>query len=288
LLVVFAAFERTSFRSRMRALGEVAAVIALAASAQIALHGYLYGKPSLNGEPRPYLMARVIADGPGLLYLQKNCSHLQWAICGHLQQLSSDTDSFLWDEDGAFEGSSEEERARIASEQMPLVMATLRAYPRQQLFKSAANFRDQLTSFGAYGFDSGKWLLDQFDQVLRPARSSYLRSRQARNALPLDLISDIQFWTVIASLAAIAALIPLLWRHHSPRLAGLGLIIVSMVVLNALVTGVLSVVDDRYECRVIWLIPLLAGLMALDWLHQREEARAARTLTEEEPVAVLV
>jgi hypothetical protein len=48
-----------------------------------------------------------------------------------------------------------------------------------------------------------------------------------------------------------------------------------MVVANAAVTGVLSVVDDRYGCRVIWLIPLLAGVMLLDLLHQRETGREA-------------
>jgi len=35
----------------------------------------------------------------------------------------------------------------------------------------------------------------------------------------------------------------------------------------------LSVVDDRYQCRVIWLVPLLAGIFFLDWLQQRGKAR---------------
>jgi hypothetical protein len=48
---------------------------------------------------------------------------------------------------------------------------------------------------------------------------------------------------------------------------------VSIVVANAFVTGVLSTVDDRYGCRVIWLIPLLAAAFLLDWLNQWETAR---------------
>src|ERR1035437_9047068 len=288
LLAIFVALERKSFRIRIRAVGEVAAVIVLAATAQMALHGYLYGKPSLNGEPRPYLMARVIADGPGRLYLEKNCGHLQWTICRHLGQLSDDVDAFLWVDNGVFEGSSDEEKKSIGKEEMPLVLATLRIYPREQFLKSAANFQEQLMSFGSYGFDHNQWLLDQFSQVLTPSRSSYLRSREARDGLPLDLISDVQFWTVAASLAAIAVLIPLLWRRHSPRVAGLGLVILSMVVFNSLLTGVVAVVDDRYGCRVIWLVPLLARLLALDWLHQRQMAKQeARSRTAEEQVAVL-
>jgi hypothetical protein len=90
-------------------------------------------------------------------------------------------------------------------------------------------------------------------------------SRQARNELPLDLLGSMQSWAVAVSLAVIAAFVPLLWRRHSRRIAGLSLIIVSMVVANALVTGTLSMVEDRLQCRVIWLVPLLAGMCVLDW-----------------------
>jgi hypothetical protein len=271
LLAAFAVF-RPRWQHRLVAVGEATAILALAAAAQMALHGYLYGHVTLNGERRPYLMARIISDGPGLWYLEQNCSHLQWTVCNHLQQLSTDTDAFLWSEDGIFERASDEDRVRLSNEEMPLVLAAVRAYPRQQFSRSAANFEGQLGAFGCYGFDAGQWTLTQFDSVLPSSRARYIESRQARDALPLDLVSEIQWWTVVASLAVIAGLIPILWRRHSERLAGLGLVVVSMVVINALVTGVLSVVDDRYGCRVIWLLPLLAGLAILDWLHQREAA----------------
>ena len=273
LLLLFAAFERGPFPGRFRAVGEVAAILAVAAAAQMALHGYLYGKPSLNGKRPPYLMARIIADGPGRWYLEKHCPQLHWAVCNHLTQLSDDPDDFLWGADGPYGSSSDEEREQIDREEMPLVRATVRVYPREQLMKSAANFRDQLQSFGLYGFDASPWVLDQFNDVLPRARSSYLASRQAHSALPLDLLTDIQWWTIVASLAGIAVLIPLLWRRHSRRLVGLSLIIAAVIVANALAAGVLSMVDDRYGCRVIWLIPLLAGACFLDWLNQRESAR---------------
>ena len=273
LLVVYAAFERRPFLGRLRVLGEVAAILAVVAGAQMALHGYLYGKPSLNGERPPYLMARVIADGPGRWYLEGHCEKAQWAVCGHLQELSGDSDEFLWGEEGGYEAFSDGERARLKQEEMPLVLATARAYPREQLERSAANFREQLLAFGLYGFDSNPWTLGQFDYVLPKARASYLASRQARDELPLDTVTSIQWWTVLVSLAAMGTAIPLLWRHHSARLAGLSLVIFSMVILNAGVTGVLSVVDDRYGCRMMWLIPLLAGVMGLDWLEERKTAR---------------
>jgi hypothetical protein len=273
LLFLFAAFERRLFPRRFVAVGEVAAILAVAAAAQMALNGYLYGKPSLNGDHPPYLMARIIADGPGRRYLEEHCPQLHWAVCNHLKELSDDSDDFLWGADGPYESGSDAERGEIDQEEMPLILATIRAYPREQFMKSTANFGGQLLAFGLYGFDASPWMLEQFNETLPRARSSYLGSRQAHDALPLDLLTDIQWWTIVVSLAAIAVLIPLLWRRHSPRLIGLSLIVFPVIVANALVTGVLSVVDDRYGCRVIWLIPLVAGVFLLDWLNQREMAR---------------
>jgi hypothetical protein len=270
LLVLFAAFERQPFWRRVRSLGELAAILVVAMAAQMALHGYLYGKPTLNGVRPPYLMARIIADGPGRWYLEKNCPRLQWAVCNHISQFTDDPDTFLWAEDGAYESASDEEKTQIEQEEMPLVLATVRAYPQQQLSRSAANFWDQLLHFGIYGFNENDWMHQQFDDVLPRAKASYLGSRQEHDALPLDLFTEIQWWTIVASLAAIAVLIPFLWRRHSPRLAGLTLVVSATVVANACVTGVLSIVDDRYQCRVIWLVPLLAGIFFLDWLQQRK------------------
>jgi hypothetical protein len=273
LLVLVVAFRRKPYWRRPRSLRVVLAILVVAAASQMALHGYLYGKPTLNGERPPYLMARVITDGPGRWYLDTHCPQLHWAICNHLSQLSDNPDTLLWDDDGAYQSATDNERNEIDHEEMPLVLATIRAYPRQQLSRSAANFSQQFLSFGLYGFDSNPWMLGQFDEAMPRARSSYLQSRQAHDALPLDLLTEIQWWTIVASLAGIAVLIPFLWRRHSTRLAGLSLVVVAMVVANALVTGVMSVVDDRYGCRVMWMVPLLAGLFFLDWLNQREAAR---------------
>jgi hypothetical protein len=274
ILALLLVVDRRTFRHRVRPVCEVAAIVALAAAAQLALHGYLYGKPSLNGERPPFLTARIIADGPGRWYLEKHCGELKWAICDHVHNLPDDPDNFLWGEDGIYQNGSENDNKRLEQQELPFVLATFRTYPREQISRSAANFWGQLKTFGFEDLDASSWVLDAFGQALPQARSSYVRSRQARNELPLDLLTSIQFWTVIASLAVIAAFVPLLWRRHSSQVVGLSLVIVSMAVANALVTGTLSMVEDRFECRVIWLVPLLAGMCVLDWIHQREAVQS--------------
>jgi hypothetical protein len=276
LLALLLVRQRQFVHSRLKALVEVGLIITLAAGAQLAVHDYLYGKPSLNGKRLPFLMARVIADGPGEWYLENNCGQVKLAICDYLDELPMDTDDFLWAADGIWQRATEQTKARLREEEIPFVLATLRAYPRQQLFKSAANFWYQLTTFDLSLFHPNDWVLQEFDRVLPAERSSYIQSRQARDALPYEVFTSIQDCAVIAALVLIGVFTPRLWRGRSARLAGLALIILSTVVGNAMVTGTLSMVENRFQSRVVWLLPLLAGVFTLDWLDawRKPEPRA--------------
>jgi hypothetical protein len=208
-------------------------------------------------------MARILADGPGARYLETHCATLNWAICANLQHMPKDTDDFLWDDNSVWGTASEDTQQRLLREEMPLVRATLVAYPREQFSQSLANFGNQLNDFGVDSFDNGTWMeADLRKQMSVASHAAYLQSLQARNAVPSHLFTEIQRWVVIASALGLAALLPLVWRRQ-PRLLGLAVVLVPAVVANAFITGVLSTVDPRYQARVIWLIPLLAALAVL-------------------------
>jgi hypothetical protein len=270
-----AVFVRKDRRSRIFGVGESMAIILVAAVAQMTLHGYLYGTPSLNGKSFPFLTARITADGPGLLYLERNCGQLHWAVCNHLNEIDGNPRTFLWDSEGVYQNSSASEIDQMSDEEIPLVLATVRAYPREQLLESTENFVGQLGTFSLhYSF----FPLSLTDQAFSGDLSSYFRSRQAQNDLPIDFFTNIQWLTIISSLTAIICLIPHIIRNHSHRLVGLSLVITTMVVANACITGVLSAVSNRYQCRVIWLIPLLAGLSILEWVSESESQSDATVL----------
>jgi hypothetical protein len=283
LLVLLLVLRRQSMQRRLRAIGEVAIIALLAAAAQLALHTYLNGEPSLNGERPPFLMARVIADGPGRWYLEQHCGEMKLAICDHAHDLPDNPDDFLWGADGIWQSADEATEKRLRQEEMPFVLATLRTYPLQQLSKSAHNFWQQLTRFGLRGLGPSDWVLEVFDRVLPGGRPRYLQSRQARKALPFEFFTSVQNWTIITSLVVIGALTPRLWRCRPARLIGLSVVIVSMVIANAFVTGVLSMVEDRFQSRVIWLLSLLAGLFVLDWLdHWQRPGSGAGSMARRE------
>jgi hypothetical protein len=262
-------------RTRGRAIGCVAGIILLVAAAQMALHGYLYGSPTLNGNRMPYLTARIVADGPGRWYLQAHCATLHWTICTRVNDLPDNDDDFLWTDGGVWAAATPAQQQQMLQQEVPLVLATLRAYPGAQLRVSLSNFREELNNFGLWDFTANPWMQSELDKVLPGALPRYLRTRQAQSRLPMDFLTTVQQWVVLASALAIAVLIPLLWRWHRWRMLGLAAAIIPTVIANAFITSVLSEVDSRYQARVIWLIPMLAGLIVLDLLERRRKRRAA-------------
>lgn len=280
LLVPVLILQRQSFRRWLGAISRVAMIILVVAGSQMALHRYLYGSLSLNGKRPPFLMARVIVDGPGRWYLQQRCGEVKLTICDHVHEIRDDisTDDFLWERNGIWQSASAVTREQLSAEEAPFVLATLRTYPRAELAIAAGNFWEQLRTFALWGFGPDPWISEEFERALPGARSRYLQTRQAQGALPGEFSTTAQNWMVTAALGLIGSLTTYRWRHLSPRLIGLTATIFSITVGNAFVTGVFSNVEDRYQSRVIWLIPMLAGLFVLEWLAYRHDHGLASSL----------
>ena len=262
-------FKRQSEDGWLGLVGRLAAIILAAALAQLTLHTCLYGEPSLFGKQPPFLLARVIADGPGRWYLQQYCPDQKLAVCDYVHVLPDNSDEFLWAHGGIYESASPAKQERLRQEEMGVVLGTIRAYPWAVLSISATHFWRQLNTFGLWNYAPNPWILEKVDMVLPGARSHYLKSRQAQETLHERFFTSVQAWTVWASLVVISVWALLLGRGWSRRLVGLAAVIIFVVIANAAVTGVLSNVEDRYQSRVVWLVPLLAGVMVLEWLDRR-------------------
>jgi hypothetical protein len=280
-------------------LAHIAILVALAAAAQTALHAYLYGHASLDGSRPPYLMARIIADGPGAQYLRQHCATPQspgaaqpipdqlspdWAICAHVQHLPDNDDDFLWGTTGIWSTSDHATQQRLLAEEMPLVRATLRAYPREQIAVSWANFTHQINDFGVNDFDNNAWMEASLESPLPGSHAMYRRSLQAHDSVPTNAFTILQRWVVLPSAVLLAMLLPWLIRHRREnpthaRLLGLTAVVLPTLFCNALITAVLSSSDSRYQARIVWLLPLLAILTLLSALRPLGMARqsAGRT-----------
>jgi hypothetical protein len=98
--------------------------------------------------------------------------------------------------------------------------------------------------------------------------------------LHIEGFTAFQIWVVRLLFLAAVSLLLLSWRQLSARLVGLSIMIFFIVVANAFVTGTMSMVDERYGSRVIWLIPFLTGLLVMHWVFARRTAVRSGLLLE--------
>jgi hypothetical protein len=89
--------------------------------------------------------------------------------------------------------------------------------------------------------------------------ASYLASRQAHDQVGLALIFALQPPVIIASAALLLVVFcaSTLLRANRPYCELLWLVL-SALLANAFICGALSGPDDRYESRMIWLLPLIS------------------------------
>lgn len=218
----------------------------------------------------PFLTARLIVDGPGEAYLKATCPGSGFATCRFLDRLPGDnTEAFLWSPDpangGVFIPADPETRRTLSAEQFRFALAVLRYDPVGEVAAMVKNALIQSGEVSVFGFD-----LDDNDRqgFRHELPSRYLeaaeKTRSWRGAMPIAPMSAMIFVVLFASTAYILwVLLPRRASADDNDLARLAIVVITGVLLNAFVCGAMSEPDHRYQARVIWLIPFLAGLLYL-------------------------
>jgi hypothetical protein len=257
------------------------------ATAGLALTSFLYvlffesSKVVLGATPQspPYLMARVLADGTGRAYLHDACDPLPtYTLCAFQRRKFRDDYEFLWDGDpaiGVFSASDYETRKKLKAEELSFVLGTVTHYPLWQARVSATHWMHQLIAFGLSEFQSAKrtWDVMAFNILIPEQEALYKSSRAYQGNFPFGLFIWLQAIGLIVSLAWLpfrlsgADVRAALRRRHVDQPNAEGLLITSGIALlgallaNAAICGIFSGVYDRYQARLIWLVPALAILV---------------------------
>lgn len=242
-------------------------LFAPAVLATIALLGANYagrGEASVAPYSSLFLLARSIADGPAKTYLKEHCASQRYELCAYMGELEGDSNDFLWDKESPLYRIGVE-RARIEAEE--IVRETVRAYPVWSLRVALGHVVDQLTEF-----HTGTWLVSYRNGSIENVVASrfghefsnYEASRQNMGTLRLDSISRIHVLVVAASSALTLLALLLLARIGATALLLLGAVIVVAVFANAAICGPLSIVTDRYQSRIVWLLVFFVLLAAFE------------------------
>ena len=217
----------------------------------------------------PFFLAAFI--GQAREYLAQNCGQATWTLCAYQGYLSDDTNGFLWDTTMPWTYTTEDGKAlmkKINAEQAPLLIATFRQNGWQMVRRAAANSLAQLFRAAptAYGSNVQRALDDMTDAWKADVVQSLQARANVENLVPNLSVETAKVFEVISLLTIAGVLAVPSLRHAAGKVANQQIwlftaIIVFAIVGNAMICGGLSVALDRYQARVIWLLPFTAILI---------------------------
>ena len=223
----------------------VAAEVAFSTAVALAI-----GSPPLRP---PFLSARLVADGPGRLFLERDCAHRERFVqCRFYPNLSTNSDAILWSLDGTgFRSMPPDVQRAWAAEDARFALAVLLDDPVRVGKSTAAAIIKQASSIR---IDDVVMPLDLASRIPDAERVKYRATLVARGTFPAGL------WDRAAVVAALASLVALLLFRR--RITFPMVLILCGIGLNIVICGALSTPHDRYLMRMEWLIPLLAVILA--------------------------
>ena len=239
------------------------------------------GRPVLSESSPVFLLARLIGDGPARDYLAEACHSRDYLLCGSLDSLDRSapgyvtSDYFLWHPDGARRRFGDQ--PRFVAEAAEIAHNTIASRPAAVATHGLANAADQFVEVQPDDTinDPVKPLTRRlFSRFPAAVYDAFDLSLQTQQRFPRDGLALVQDLSLSLGMLGLAALGLGRWRRVDGRVRMLILVIGIGLTLNAVVTGGLSAVHDRYQNRVIWLVPF-AALVLLATARSRDASRDA-------------
>lgn len=275
-------------------VGTVAAALAIAGMAPAAFDIAYKRDTGLSRIAPPFLMARVLADGPGRTYLAAFCpGGASPTLCAMAKRAFKTEGDILWNTDpavGIYQASDAPTRRRLKAEEPAFVAAAVAYSPWAQLKASTRNVLEQIR---LYWVDDplenpSLFLSGPFDgrtamRSVVPGAAACIDDESVCDARVDDVVlARLHLLVLVVALLVIiarvaAALRPGLSAGADGRvtLAAAGLLVLGLV-LNDAVCAIFAGSFPRYEARAVWLLPMAAFMIAADAWHRARVADKPR------------
>lgn len=214
-----------------------------------------------------FLLGRFVGDGATQAYLRTACPGKQYVLCSEIDRLDdtdvhgSIMDFFLWGKAGTVSRLAD---PQLLAEAPELNRKTLRAYPLLIVSSSIKNTARQLLAFQVDDDVNNPpvgFVTTSIHEIDPGLASTYLNSLQSKGEFPIELARFLSNAGLIASLGVLAC-IAIFHRAQINRSSWFfALFALNGIGANALAIGSLSEVHDRYQNRVMWLVPLVAFVL---------------------------
>ena len=263
--IVFAWWRRIGVNRHQ--LGGLVACLALALLGQSAFGLAVKSMTGAAPVRPPFVAMRLIDDGPGYRYLEEHCSTERYIYCRVLAQSKLKSDVLLWSKDGRislFRGLSPDEQRLSAAQQSKFVKAVLADRPAEVIGGAIGNTFGQALQLDLNGFNYSRENRGRFRETIPTELFEPLSETRAyRNVMPTRPTEILSALTVILSILFLCFFVVAARSDEGiDRLRAYCLCVLAGIALNAAICGALSGPKGRYEMRVIWILPLIAGAVA--------------------------
>jgi hypothetical protein len=283
-----------NWRAGARRLLAGATAAALALGALTAANGIALGRWTPSPMGGVFLFARAHEDGLAKPWFDRHCGRDAPAeLCAARGEIADDSQALLWGDGRSLVGrhiwhaGDDAERWRWVEMMTAAVHGAIREAPLRFLRHAAAGMFEQLGRFAAIDDECPTgcrsraggiaFALDRYRPESLPA---LMRSMQVRDTTPKPLVRAVSGITALAALGLLPVLLAWALRRRDGFLAGMLVAVGLALVANAAMAGALSDVHDRYQSRVIWLVPfvVLLGLARLARPGPVRDRRQPRSL----------
>jgi hypothetical protein len=216
-----------------------------------------------------FAFGRLVQDGIIARYVNEHCPSAKLAICGYAQELPDNADGWLWGWNGPFyklggwDGYEAEARS--------IMRDTLRLYPIEHLKTAVSAALQQLVSFRTGEGINANDLHHALPVLEKLAPNMMPRVRaaaQQNNAFDFTWINRLHL--PAAYLAALILVFTLFRRRDfSTEARTLAATVLLALAANAAICGVLSNPNDRYQARMVMLLPLAVAAVLLSHKARR-------------------
>jgi len=249
-----------------------ALVFALALAGVVAGNAARTGEIFVSRSGPGFILARLMQDGIVQRLLDDTCPDAGYRLCAYKNNLPKTANDYLWGREspfrpmGSFRGTPGESRRIIAE--------SLKRYPGLHLKMAALNTARQFARFA-----TGDGIQPQHDELVPVLEKvaprlleSYGAAHQQNGSLDFTRINGLHVTVGALSMAVLAAvLVAALRRRRWGDDIFLPMFVLTALLGNAFICGVLSNPHDRYQSRLIWA----AGFAALLLMARRSRATAS-------------
>ena len=240
---------------------------------------YFYGVGfKMSRTSNIFTMANFIQSGILRSYLDEYCDTINYPICESKDSLPANVSTFLWGQNSPLYKDCENMDTCWLSKdkEYGIIINDILAAPKYRRLALGVALRKSFSQIIHFGIDGREHIIEGHPSFwgiknrISHDFNYYHASRQAYGRIEFQLLTTIQY--VIVSLSLLFILVRLLKSKKvlmDNRVKSFILFTFCLIMANSFVAGTFSIVANRYQNRIIWLIPFIAYVLVIEYFHKK-------------------